>query len=99
MKEEIVEFRKVNDPTMPPIIITMDEFDRPKVVVNVAHRIWLSLHRKTIGGSAEALFGKINEILTEFLAEQRAYVLMEQQEMRDLQADSNVEMIGEDEHE
>ena len=92
MNEEIVEFRLVNDPTMPPIIITMDEQDRPKIVVNAQHRIWLSLHRKTIGGSAEALFGKINELLSAFLAEQRGYELVEQRE-------TAIEMIGEDEHE
>ena len=77
MNEEVVEFRKVNDPTMPPIIITMDEHDMPKVVLNAEHRVWLSLHRKTIGGCAEALFGKINELLTAFLAEQRSYELMD----------------------
>ena len=72
-----VEFRLVNDPTMPPIIITMDENDMPKVILNAEHRIWLSLHRKTIGGCAEALFGKINELLPAFLAEQRSYEMMD----------------------
>lgn len=74
---DMVEFRLVNDPTMPPIIITMDENDMPKVVLNAEHRVWLSLHRKTIGGCAEALFGKINELLTAFLAEQRSYEMMD----------------------
>ena len=73
---DMVEFRLVNDPTMPPIIITMDENDMPKVVLNAEHRVWLSLHRKTIGGCAEALFGKINELLSALLAEQRGYELM-----------------------
>ena len=74
---DMVEFRLVNDPTMPPIIITMDENDFPKVVMNAEHRVWLSLHRKTIGGSAEALFGKINDLLTAFLVEQRSYEMMD----------------------
>ena len=74
---DVVEFRLVNDPTMPPIIITMDENDMPKVVLNAEHRVWLSLHRKTIGGCAEALFGKINELLSALLAEQRGYELMD----------------------
>ena len=67
-----VEFRLVNDPTMPPIIITMDENDMPKVILNAEHRIWLSLNRKTIGGSAEALFEKIDTLLTAFLTECRS---------------------------
>lgn len=74
---DTVEFRLVNDPTMPPIIITMDEHDMPKVVLNAEHRVWLSLHRKTIGGCAEALFGKINELLSALLLEQRGYELMD----------------------
>ena len=68
---DTVEFRLVNDPTMPPIIITMDENDMPKVVLNAEHRVWLSLHRKTIGGCAEALFEKINELLYGHLLEVR----------------------------
>ena len=67
-----VEFRLVNDPTMPPIIMTMDENDMPKVILNAEHRIWLSLNRKTIGGSAEALFEKIDTLLTAFLTECRS---------------------------
>ena len=73
-KEETnVEFRLVNDDEMPPIVITMNENDDPKVVLNSEHRIWLSLHRKTIGGCAEALFEKIDELLTAHLKEQRSY--------------------------
>ena len=35
MIEEVnVEFRLVNDPEMPPIVITMNEDDKPKVVLN-----------------------------------------------------------------
>lgn len=54
-KETDVEFRLVNDKELPPIVITMNEDDNVKVVLNNANKIWLSLHRKTIGGCAEAL--------------------------------------------
>ena len=73
MIEEInIEFRLVDDVELPPIMITMNDDDRPKVVLNAQHKIWLALHRKTIGGCAEALFGKIDELLTGHLKEQRA---------------------------
>jgi hypothetical protein len=72
-KETNVEFRLVNDLEMPPIVITMNENDEPKVVLNNAHKIWLSLHRKVIGGCAEALFDKINDLLTGHLLDMRAY--------------------------
>ena len=49
----------------------MNVRDEPKVVLNAQHKIWLCLHRKTIAGSAEALFGKIDQLLTGFLIEQR----------------------------
>jgi len=72
-----IEFRLVNDDEMPPIVITMNEDDQPKVVLNAEHKIWLCLHRKTIAGSAESLFAKIDQILTGFLMEQRNEELME----------------------
>jgi len=56
---------------MPPVVITMNDRDEPKVVLNAEHKIWLCLHRKTIAGSAEALFEKIDQILTGMLIEQR----------------------------
>jgi len=78
MIEEIsVEFRLVNDSELPPIVITMGNDDIPKVVLNAAHTIWLSLHRKTIGGCAESLFGKIDELLSGHLREQRAFQQMD----------------------
>tara|TARA_R110002012_G_scaffold208515_1_gene378620 strand:+ start:97 stop:333 length:237 start_codon:yes stop_codon:yes gene_type:complete len=78
MKKEInVEFRLVNDEEMPPIVITMNERDEPKVILNSEHQIWLSLYRKTIGGCAEALYEKIEELLSAHLQEQRAYERME----------------------
>ena len=48
-KESNVEFRMVSDDEMPPIVITMNEDDKVKVVLNQNNLIWLSLHRKTIG--------------------------------------------------
>ena len=75
--ETNVEFRLVNDEEMPPIVITMNDDDNPKVVLNADHKIWLALHRKTIGGCAEALFDKIDELLTAHLQEQRAYERMD----------------------
>ena len=75
--ETYVEFRLVNDEEMPPIVITMNDNDSPKVVLNADHKIWLALHRKTIGGCAEALYEKIDELLTAHLQEQRAYERMD----------------------
>ena len=72
-----MEFRLVNDEEMPPVVITMNDRDEPKVVLNARHKIWLCLHRKTIGGSAEALFGKIDQMLTGMLQEQRNDEVME----------------------
>ena len=72
-----IEFRLVNDIEMPPIVITMNDRDRPKVVLNAHHKIWLCLHRKDIAGSATALFEKIDTILTGFLIEQRNNEVME----------------------
>tara|TARA_Y100001938_G_scaffold150056_1_gene239417 strand:- start:2569 stop:2796 length:228 start_codon:yes stop_codon:yes gene_type:complete len=66
-----IEFRLVNDDEMPPVVITMNDRDEPKVVLNAEHKIWLCLHRKTIAGSAEALFEKIDQMLTGMLIEQR----------------------------
>jgi hypothetical protein len=75
-KQEI-EFRLIDDTDMPPIVITMDEQDRPKVIINRDYAIWLSLHRKVIGGCAESLFGKIDELLTSHLKDARAFQQME----------------------
>ena len=71
MNKEQVEFRLVDDGQLPPIMITMNDEDGVKVVMNNQHKIWMSLHRKTIGGCAEALFEKINELLYSHLVEVR----------------------------
>ena len=77
MNKEQVEFRLVNDIQLPPIMITMNDNDSVKVVMNSQHKIWMSLHRKTIGGCAEALFEKINELLYGHLLEVRRDELMD----------------------
>ena len=41
-KEKKVEFRMVDDSELPPIVITMNENDDPKVIVNIYHKIWIS---------------------------------------------------------
>ena len=71
MNKEQVEFRLVDDGQLPPIMITMNDDDGVKVVMNNQHKIWMTLHRKTIGGCAEALFEKINELLYSHLVEVR----------------------------
>jgi len=72
-----IEFRLVDDENMPPIVITLGENDLPKVVINRHYTIWLSLYRKCIGGCAEAMYDKIDEILTAHLAEQRVFEKLE----------------------
>ena len=76
VKREI-EFRLVDDEDMPPIVITIGENDLPKVVINRHYTIWLTLYRKCIGGCAESMFDKIDELLTAHLSEQRIFERME----------------------
>jgi hypothetical protein len=76
MKMEI-EYRIINDEDMPPIVITMDEQDRPKVVINNYYGIWLSLNRAEIGGITNSLFEEIVQIMDAHLREQRAIERME----------------------
>ena len=72
-----VEYRIVNDSELPPVVMTMTENDEVKVLLNQHHKIWLCLHRKTIAGSAQSLFEKIDMVLTAFLSEQREYERMD----------------------
>jgi|TARA_R110000796_G_scaffold19687_5_gene59111 hypothetical protein len=67
-----VEFRLIDEEQLPPLVISMNENDEPKVVINTHHRIWISLHRRTIAGIIENLQEKMDELLTGFLLEQRA---------------------------
>jgi len=76
IKREIT-YKIIDDENMPPIMITIEgETDLPKVVINRHYTIWLSLYRKCIGGCAESLFDKINEMLSSHLSEQRMFERM-----------------------
>ena len=74
-----VEYRIVNDNELPPVVITMTEDDEVKVVLNQHHKIWLCLNRKTIAGSAQSLFEKIDMLLEAHLREQRQYERMDEE--------------------
>ena len=65
-----VEFRIIDTSEMPPIVITQNETDGPKVVINTYHKLWISLNRRVIAGIVEALQEKMDMILTGFLKEQ-----------------------------
>ena len=80
MKTE-VEFRIVDDSTMPPIIISYNDDDQPKVILNTYHKIWISLNRRLIAGIIENLQEKMDMILSSFLSEQRAFEKQDQQDM------------------
>ena len=80
MKTE-VEFRIVDDSTMPPLIISYNDDDQPKVVLNTYHKIWISLNRRLIAGIIENLQEKMDMILNSFLSEQRAFEKQDQQDM------------------
>tara|TARA_R110001592_G_scaffold64636_2_gene198521 strand:- start:2952 stop:3200 length:249 start_codon:yes stop_codon:yes gene_type:complete len=66
-----IEFKLIDDEQMPPMVISMNENDEPKVVLNTHHRIWISLNRRVIAGIIDNLQDKMDEILTGFLREQR----------------------------
>lgn len=65
-----VEFRVINSEEMPPIVISYNDNDEPKVVINTHHKLWISLHRRTIAGIVTALQDKMDDILTAYLEEQ-----------------------------
>ena len=54
-----VEFRIINTPEMPPLVISQNEEDEPKVVINTYHRIWIGLNRKLIAGIIENMQEKM----------------------------------------
>jgi hypothetical protein len=68
-----VEFSIVQDLELPPLVISMNEYDVPKVMLNTQHKIWLSLNRRLILGIFEALPEKLDMILDGYLREQRMY--------------------------
>ena len=72
-----VEFKVVNTPDLPPIVISQNEIDNPKVVINTHHKIWISLHRRTIAGIIEAMQEKMDFILDSHLEELRNFELEE----------------------
>tara|TARA_R110002110_G_scaffold4004_7_gene20821 strand:- start:227 stop:466 length:240 start_codon:yes stop_codon:yes gene_type:complete len=76
-----IEFRIIDDDSLPPILITMDsETEKPRVLINQYHRIWTCLNRGVIGGIGQALPEKINEMLNGYLKEQRVYESMDRGE-------------------
>ena len=81
----MVEFRIINDIDLPPIVITMNEDNEVKVILNQYYTLWLSLNRKIIGGSAEALFDKINMLLTGYLEQQYVYELQDRDDIDEMQ--------------
>ena len=82
MNKKNVEFRIINTSEMPPIVITQNENDEPKVVVNTYHQIWISLNRQLIAGILENMQEKMNTILTAYLQEQRVF---EQEDLKDME--------------
>tara|TARA_R100001460_G_scaffold98766_1_gene141711 strand:+ start:192 stop:491 length:300 start_codon:yes stop_codon:yes gene_type:complete len=78
-KKKPVEFRIVDDEELPPIVVTMNENDEPKVIINTYHRIWISLNRKLIAGIFDALPEKVDYILDGYLREQRQYEKMDKE--------------------
>ena len=70
-EDTVIEFRLVDDDELPPIVITMDEQDKTKVIINHKYKVWLGLNRKVIGGVAVSLYEKIDELLHAYLSDQR----------------------------
>ena len=68
-----VEFKIVQDIELPTLVISMNENDMTKVVLNTQHKIWLSLNRRLILGIFEALPEKLDMILDGYLREQRMF--------------------------
>ena len=68
-----VEFNVVSDLELPPMVISMNEDDEPKVMLNTQHKIWLSLNRRLLVGIFEALPEKLDMILDGYLREQRLF--------------------------
>ena len=75
-----VEFRIIDAEDMPPMVISQNEKDEPKVVINTYHRLWLSLNRRLIAGIINALPEKLDMILTSYLKEQRNFEKMDRED-------------------
>ena len=74
MQTKKVEFRLIDDETMPPIVISYNDNDEPKVVINTYHKLWISLNRRIIAGTIEALQEKMDVILQSYLEEQYNFI-------------------------
>ena len=68
-----VEFRIIDSADMPPLVISQNEDDEPKVVINTHHRLWISLNRRVIAGIVDNLQEKMDMILTSYLEESYAF--------------------------
>ena len=80
-----VEFRIINEAEMPPIVMTMNENDEVKVILNQYHQLWLSLNRTIIAGCAEALWEKVYMLLTGYLEQQYMYELQDRDDLDEMQ--------------
>lgn len=79
-EKENVEYRIIDAEDMPPLVISQNENDEPKVVVNTYHRVWLSLNRRLIVGIINSLPEKLDTILSAYLQEQRTFEKMDREE-------------------
>ena len=82
-----VEFNIVSDLELPPMVISMNENDEPKVMLNTQHKIWLSLNRRLILGIFEALPEKLDMILDGYLREQRLFEIDDNDMQRQINGD------------
>jgi|TARA_R100000322_G_scaffold155226_2_gene114305 hypothetical protein len=79
-----VEFRIIDAHDMPPLVISQNENDEPKVVINTYHKLWISLNRRTIAGIIEALQEKMDMILTSYLEEQYNFELQDRIDLKEM---------------
>ena len=78
--EKQIEFRLIDNEDLPPIVITIGQNNEPKVIQNSHYKIWMGWKRKMIGGVAKSLYEKIDELLDAYLADQYAFIQMEEEE-------------------
>ena len=79
-----VEFRIIDANDMPPLVISQNENDEPKVVINTYHKLWISLNRRTIAGIIEALQEKMDMILTSYLEEQYSFEAQDRADLEEM---------------
>jgi len=78
-----IEFRIIDDNELPPLIIKKGENDKPKILINNYHRVWLSLNRAILAGISQALPEKINDVLNGYLTEQYSFEQMDRSELNE----------------